>query len=166
MTKTNGRTARVCLIASGGGHLKQLHLLREAYSKYTNFLVTTRGFEDTQLLPGISVRYTVDDINEGRWRNPFRLCKVIVQFGWIFWKEKPQVLVSTGSGIAVPGFVLGRALRAKTIFIEAGARALSLSQAGRVCYLFADLFLVQYRAQQQRYPRAIYRGAIYDNLGE
>lgn len=167
MTKSDDQSqAKIGLIAARGGHLKQLLLLREAYSNYPCFLVTTRGAEDIPPTPEIRARYFVADINQRRWMNPFRLGRAFLQYAWIYWRERPKFLISTGPGIAVPGFVLGRLLQMKTIFIEAGARVVSLSQAGRLCYPFADLFLVQYRGLTQKYPRASYHGAIYDNLTE
>lgn len=167
MTGSNDQSrAKIGLIASRGGHLKQLLLLREAYSNYSCFLVTTRGAEDIPPTPEVSARYFVTDIDERRWMNPFRLSWAFLQYGWIYWRERPNFLISTGSGSAMPGFVLGRLLQMKTIFIEPGARVVSLSQAGRLCYLFAHLFLVQYRGLTQKYPRASYHGAIYDNLRE
>jgi len=167
MTRSNDqRRAKIGLIASRGGHLKQLLLLREAYSNYSCFLVTTGGVEDVPPTPQIGARYSVVDLDQGRWMNPFRLGWAFLQYGRIYWRERPNFLISTGAGSALPGFVLGRLLQMKTIFIEAGARVVTLSQAGRLCYLLADLFLVQYRGLAQKYPRASYHGAIYDNLTE
>jgi UDP-N-acetylglucosamine:LPS N-acetylglucosamine transferase len=167
MTKSNDQSrAKIGLIASRGGHLKQLLLLREAYSNYSCFLVTTGRAEDIPPAPEINARYFVADLDQRRWMNPFRLCWAFLQYGWIYWRERPNFLISTGAGSAVPGLVLGRLLQMKTIFIEAGARVVTLSQAGRLCYLFAHLFLVQYRGLTQKHPRASYHGAIYDNLTE
>ena len=146
--------------------MKQLLLLQEAYSNFPRFLVTTRGQGDIPPIRGISACYFVVDINQGRWRNPFRLGWAFLQYGWIYWRERPNLLISTGPGIAVPGFVLGRLLRMKTIFIESGSRMVSLSQSGRLCYLFADLFLVQNQGLAQKHSRASYHGILYENLAE
>ncbi|HMD83678.1 MAG TPA: PssD/Cps14F family polysaccharide biosynthesis glycosyltransferase [Terriglobia bacterium] len=167
MTRSNGQSrVKIGLIAARGGHMKQLLFLREAYSSYTCFLVTNRVAEDVAPTPEISARYFVADINQGKWTNPFRLCRIFLQYAWIYWREKPNFIISTGPGIAVPGFMLGRLLGVKTIFIESGARVVSLSHAGRLCYHLSDLFLVQNRALTQRYPRASYHGALYENLAE
>ncbi len=167
MTKSNDQSrAKIGLIAARGGHMKQLLLLREAYSSYPCFLVTNRGAGDIPPIPEFSACYFVADINQGRWMNPFLVCWAFLQYGWIYWRERPNFLISTGPGIAVPGFVLGRLLQMNTIFIESGARVVSLSQAGRLCYLFADLFLVQNRGLAQKYSRASYHGALYENLTE
>lgn len=163
---TNQMRIKVGLIASRGGHLRQMLFLKEAYSKYPCFLVTTRGSEEIPLPPEIRELYFVQNIDQGRWINPFHLCWAFVQYGWIYWRERPNFLISTGAGIAVPGFLLGGLLQMKMIFIEVGARVRSLSRAGSLCYRLAHLFLVQYPGLTEKYPRASYHGAVYDNLGD
>ena len=53
-------------------------------------------------------------------------------------------MISTGAGIAVPGFLAAKLLGIRTVYIESYARVESLSLAGKICYHLADRFLVQH----------------------
>ena len=162
----NHRPIRVGLVTSRGGHLKQLFLLREAYVGCRCFLVTTDGPEELQLGNLVQDNYFVNDLDEGRWCNPIRFLQSLIQYLRIFWKERPDFLISTGAGSVVPGFLLARLMDTKTIYIEAGARVRTLSKTGKICYRLAHIFLVQYPDLALKYPRAYHFGAIYENLRE
>jgi len=63
----------------------------------------------------------------------------------IFAKEKPSILFSTGSEIAIVPFYLGKLFfRAKLIFLETATRVYNLSFTAKVLYPICDLFLVQW----------------------
>ena len=50
--------------------------------------------------------------------------------------------------------VLGKLLGATTVFVETGG-TVELSLAGRLCYPFSDLFLVQWPEKLRTFPRAV-----------
>jgi UDP-N-acetylglucosamine:LPS N-acetylglucosamine transferase len=75
--------------------------------------------------------------------------------------EMPNVLVSTGSEIAIPFFVLAKVLRIRTIFVESCCRVKTASGTGRVVYPLADVFLVQWPQLLDVYgPKARYAGGL------
>jgi UDP-N-acetylglucosamine:LPS N-acetylglucosamine transferase len=86
-------------------------------------------------------------------RNFFLAIKVIL-------KERPTVLISTGAGICVPFFILGKLFSIKTIYIESMARICGLSLSGKLVYLFSDIFIVQWPQLAASYKKAVYKGQI------
>jgi hypothetical protein len=50
--------------------------------------------------------------------------------------------------------VLGKLMGASTVFVETGG-TVEPSLAGRLCYPFSDLFLVQWPEKLKAFPRAI-----------
>lgn len=162
----SSRDLTIGLISSRGGHLQQMLGIRDCYADQKHFLVTTPAPDVLQNIPGFQVCYCITDVNEGRWRSPVKFLRAMVEYRRIFRRERPRVVISTGSGIAVPGFLVARMLTVETIFVEAGARVDTLSKAGRLCYYLANLFLVQHRGLLKRYPRALYCGTIYQHLSD
>lgn len=156
---------RICFLSSGGGHFRQLCRLGELARTYDHFLITTRANRLARDPCPFKSKYFIEDLGTGRWKTrPNRLLSGPAKLFTILRREKPDLLISTGSGIAAPAFLAAKLLRIKTIYIEAFARVCSLSLAGKICYRLADLFLVQHPQLVENWPRARYGGALYDCL--
>jgi UDP-N-acetylglucosamine:LPS N-acetylglucosamine transferase len=86
----------------------------------------------------------------------------LFQFIWIFWKEKPSILFSTGAEIAVPAFYVGKIFfRTRLIYLETLTRVRVLSLTGKVLYPIVDLFLVQWpELLKKAGPKAVYGGRL------
>ena len=79
----------------------------------------------------------------------------------ILLRVRPDAVMTTGPGVAVPVCTVAKLLRRKVIFIETGSRVHALSATGRILYRFADLFLVQWEELLAVCPRAIYAGRLW-----
>lgn len=66
---------------------------------------------------------------------------------------RPELVVSSGAGVALPFFLLAKPLRIKTVFIEAYERIDAPSLTARLCYPLADLFCLQWDEQKRFFPR-------------
>ena len=147
---------KIAIICSSGGHLFQLFRLREAFQDYPRFWVTFLT-EDAQVLlkdEKLYCAYSPTNRNAVNFfRNLFLALKLI-------WKERPTVMISTGAGVAVPFFYLGRLMGIKTIFLETLARIDDLSLSGKLIYPVADHFLVQWADLARRYRKAVYAGKV------
>ncbi|GGL57024.1 hypothetical protein GCM10014719_68020 [Planomonospora parontospora subsp. antibiotica] len=75
-------------------------------------------------------------------------------------RYRPDVVVTTGAGVAYPFFLLGRLYGARTVYLEVYDRIDSGTLTGRLCYPLADLFLLQWPEQQRRYPRGVVVGQL------
>ena len=69
-------------------------------------------------------------------------------------RQRPDVIVSTGAGVAVPFLLLGKLFGCKTVFIESVTRIETLSLSARLVRPFLDILYVHWPQLQRRYPRA------------
>jgi UDP-N-acetylglucosamine:LPS N-acetylglucosamine transferase len=129
----------VLAVASSGGHWIQLRRLLPAFSGYDVAYLTThaghRGEVSSERF------YTVGDAN--RW-NKLALVRTALKVLWIVMRERPAVVVSTG---AAPGYLairFGKALGARTVWIDSIANVEELSMSGRMASSTADLCLTQW----------------------
>ena len=90
-----------------------------------------------------------------------RTVKMFFEQFKIFLKEKPEVIITTGAGVAIPMCVIAKIFRKKIIYIESFARIDTPNKTGRFIYKFADLFIVQWEELKKYYPKAVYGGWIY-----
>jgi beta-1,4-N-acetylglucosaminyltransferase len=147
---------KIALIGSHGGHLSELIQLLPAFDGFNYFIITYHSPRDEEIKK-LSHSYFMENIGT----NPFLLVRAFFWAFKILLTEKPQVLVSTGSEIAIPFFILGKLLRKKTIFIEGYFRVNDLSKTGRIVYGFADIFLVQWpELLKECGKKARYEGAV------
>ncbi len=147
---------KVLVICSHGGHLTELLELLEAFEGYDLTFVTYHSSRD----PEVRSRgraYFLRNIG----KNPVRMGLAFLSALYIILRERPRVIVSTGSEIAIPFFWVGKLLRRRNIFIETCARVTNPSFTGRMVYPVSDLFLVQWEKLLDSYgPGARYRGSV------
>jgi len=128
---------KIALVCSHGGHLTEMLYLMEAFEGHDVFFVT---YDNPRTRALKYRKYLLKNIGT----NPFRMIVALVKFLVIFKKERPKLVVSTGSEIAIPAFIIAKFLGIKTIFIESWCRVRTKSGTGRILYYIADLFLVQW----------------------
>jgi UDP-N-acetylglucosamine:LPS N-acetylglucosamine transferase len=163
------KSIRLALIAAGGGHLREMLSLRPAFEPHDHFLITSpesRGCTEIGLFARC---YFLCNTGGGRWKTqPVRFILNFFQslgaYLRIFLFERPDCVISTGSGVAVPGFLIARVFCIRTIYVESYARVNSLSLTGRLCYALSDLFFVQHRCLADKFGRAVYAGSLYEYL--
>lgn len=68
-------------------------------------------------------------------------------------RHRPDVVVSSGAGVAVPFFVVGRLRGAKTVFLEVYDRIDLPTMTGKLCQPLSTLFLLQWEDQKRFYRR-------------
>jgi beta-1,4-N-acetylglucosaminyltransferase len=148
------RNRKIGLICSPGGHFTEILQLLEAFEGHPSFLVTykekaTLERENTYYMRNLA-------------RSPIALIMGVLKILLIFLKERPDILFSTGSEIAIPSFYFGKFLfRTKLIYLECSAQVYQPSMTGRCVYPITDLFLVQWEPLLKRYgPKAKYVGGL------
>lgn len=72
----------------------------------------------------------------------------------IYFKYRPSVIISTGSGISISLFILGKIMGSKTIYIESGSRIYFPSKTGRLLYYFSNHFIIQSEFLKPFFPKA------------
>ena len=86
--------------------------------------------------------------------NSFRALKI-----WI--KERPDFVITTGTMVAYPFYLLSIIFRKKFIYIETFGRADMPTKAGKMMEKHSALFIVQWESQVKHYKKAIYGGCLY-----
>ncbi len=148
------------LAASNGGHLKQLHRLRDRLDGVSGPFewVTFDTPQSRSLLEGETVHY-VPFIGG---RDPRNVARNLPYARRIVGKDV-DALISTGSAIALPYFSVGRARRRRCHWIESAARMEGPSLTGRIVSRIPGVNLY---AQYESWAggRWNFRGSVFDSF--
>lgn len=150
---------KIAYIASSGGHLEQLMMLRPLMERYESCVITEKTAYKAS--PTGQTTYYVQQVNRHEWAFLPKMAVIVCKSLYIFLKEKPDVVVSTGALAAIPFCLIAKLFGKKLIFIESFAKVTSGNLTGKFLYRFADRFYVQWESMLKVYPKAIYRGGIY-----
>lgn len=145
------------IITSRGGHLFQLMQINNFFKKHNRFWVGFGG-EDTKHYLKKEIVYYAFYPESRNIINAFKNLFLAIK---LFNKERPTHLISSGAGVAVPFFVIGKLLfKTKLIFIEPFDFIAYPSLTGKILYNFVDLFLVQHKVQKKWFKKAKYWGSL------
>lgn len=145
---------KIALICSYGGHLTQTLRLMDAFEGQEVFFITYENIITQELEHN---KYLLKNIG----LNPLKMFDASIKIFKILLKEKPDIIVSTGSEIAIPSIILSKLLKIKTIYIESWSRINNKSGTGRIVYYFSDVFLVQWPELLKHYgKKAQFRGSV------
>ena len=151
------KSDKVCLVGSSGGHLTHLYLLKPFWEEKERFWVTFGKDDAKSILEDEKMYECYFPTNrniKNLIKNTFLAIKIIR-------KEKPKLIISSGAGVAVPFFYIGKIFGAKTIFIEVFDRMDKPTMTGKLVYPVADIFIVQWEEMKKVYPKAINLGGIF-----
>jgi len=154
--KKHNRKPRLCLVSSSGGHWEQLQKLQPLIDKYDGFMVT----EKTQFEAKMAKYFMIQtDLKDKLMPIKMLINAVRTLFIWI--KERPDFVITTGTMVAYPFYLLAVLFHKKFIFIETFGRANMPTVAGKKMEKHSDLFIVQWESQKKHYKKAIYGGCLY-----
>lgn len=153
---TKRRLPRLCFVASSGGHWEQLKKFKPLVDKYEGFFVT----EKTEFKEPLATYL----VHQTDLRDKLMLIKMLIntiQAIRIWFKEKPDFVITTGTMVAYPFYLLSILFKKKFVFVETFGRADMPTVAGRMMEKHSDLFIVQWEKQKKYYKKAIYGGCLY-----
>lgn len=153
--KKNSR-AKLCLISSSGGHWEQLQKLQPLLDKYEGFYATEKTQFKAEKAKYLLLQTDLKDKLMILKMTYNTLCAIFI---WI--KEKPNLVITTGTIVAYPFYILAIIFHKKFIFIETFGRANMPTVAGRMMEKHSDIFIVQWESQKRFYKKAIYGGCLY-----
>lgn len=142
---------RLLLVCSSGGHFKGLWQLRPFWCLHQRSWVTFDTASTRAALGGEPVVWAHSPTN----RNLPNLLRNALLSWKVLRHSRPDVVLSTGAGVAVPFLVLGKLLGCRTVFVESITRIETLSLSARLALPFLDLLYVHWPQLQLRYPRAV-----------
>ena len=126
----------------------------QAWAHEPDVCVSTLDFDNA---PTAVVQYVIGECNRNQLARVFgvlyRSFKIVV-------KERPTLVVTTGSmPLAVFG-LLAKCFGSRLVWIDSISQIDDISMSGRLVMRFADLFFVQWPDLEKKYPKAIYRGEL------
>lgn len=130
--------------------------LEPAYAGAERSWATLHGPDSDYLLAEEAVDYCHGPTN----RSLLNLLRNVVSAWRVLRRRRPDAILSTGAGLAVPFFLLGRLLRIRLVYVESVTRTESISLSGRLVYPLAHRFFAQWPAAAERLRRAEFEGAV------
>ena len=148
---------KVCFVGSSGGHLTHLYMLKPFWENKERFWATFDKEDARSLLAGevlYPVYYPSNRSIKALIINTFRAIKILR-------REHPDLIISTGAAPAIPFFLIGKLMGAKTVYIEVFDRIDKPTITGKLCYPVTDRFIVQWEEMKRVYPKAVNLGSIF-----
>lgn len=158
-----GRSSRnkICFIASGGGHLRQLLQLAPLQEEFPYYFVTEKTSLGESLVADHRTHFVphfafgqrkTDGILPFIWSG----VKNAVMSTIHFMRENPDIVITSGAGAAFVTVVWARLLRKRIIYIESIARVTEVSLFGRLAAKHAGLCIVQWPSMVEHLEGATY----------
>lgn len=143
---------KIGIISSPGGHIFQLIQIMPILKKFDRFWITKNEIDTKYYLKKEKIYYAFFPES----RNFINLIKNTFLAFKILKKEKPKILISSGAGIAIPFFIVGKIFfKTKLVFIEPYDFVAYPSLTGKILYNLVDIFIIQHKIQKKWYKKAI-----------
>lgn len=148
---------RLMLIASSGGHIFEMFCLKEFWQDKDHFWVSF----DTS-----DAKYLLKDEKEVYWaahptvRNIPNLLRNLMLAQRLLRKNRPDMILTTGSGVAAPFLWLAKPLGIPTVFVESITRITEISLTANMVRPFVTKMLVQWPELVEKYPGVEHHGRI------
>jgi UDP-N-acetylglucosamine:LPS N-acetylglucosamine transferase len=149
-------SGRVLLVGSSGGHLAQLLALAPLWPRENRHWVTFDTADAVSQLVAEDVTWA----HHPTTRHLPNLARNSALARRVLAEHKPDVVVSTGAGVAYPFFVMARVKKIPTVYVEVYDRIDSRTVTGRLCRPVSSVFCVQWEEQQRMYPGSVLVGPL------
>ncbi|MFW9848201.1 MAG: hypothetical protein ACFFF4_03625 [Candidatus Thorarchaeota archaeon] len=153
---------KVMFVTGSGGHTKRSIQLSEKITADKIFVVP---FESELTKQKVGSNYI--SVISPRYQAKSNLILTIIRTLFLFLHglliliiTRPNVVISTGSGLTYPIFMMAKFLRIKTIYIESPSRVYRPSKAGALLLGKVDLWLSSWPELARRYEGVEYMGMI------
>jgi beta-1,4-N-acetylglucosaminyltransferase len=153
----SGAPRRLLLIASSGGHIFEMFCLKDFWGDKDRAWVS---------FPTADAKYLLRDEKEVHWaahptvRNVPNLLRNLVLAERLLRTIRPDMILTTGSGVAAPFLWLARLRGIPTVFVESITRITEISLTARMVKPFTTRMLVQWPELVARYPGVEHHGRI------
>jgi hypothetical protein len=148
---------RVLLVSSSGGVLLDLVGLRPWWSRHHVHWAVVRA-PDTEAAVADMPRTWVDEHVAGR---PLSRLGGVRDAARVLRAVRPDIIVSAGSGAAVPFFVVARLRGIPTFWISTLNLVRTPGLAARICARIATTVIVQRQSMRSAHPGALLVGELY-----
>jgi UDP-N-acetylglucosamine:LPS N-acetylglucosamine transferase len=148
---------RVLLVSSSGGVLPDLLALRPWWGRYDASWVAVDAPDTRELLADERVRWA-PELSPSR---PDRVLAAVPAARAALTTAKIDLLVSAGSGVAVPWFLAARTARVHAVWVETFNIVDRPGLAARLCARLASQVVVQRPHLLARHRRAVNVGELW-----
>lgn len=148
---------RVLLVSSSGGVLPDLLALEPWWGRYDSRWVAVDAPDTRELLAGRDVRWA-PELSPGR---PGPVLAAVPAARRLLARGRIDLLVSAGSGVAVPYFLAARTAGVRTVWVETFNIVASAGLAARLCARLATHVAVQRPELLTRHRRAVNVGELW-----
>ena len=148
---------RVLLVSSSGGVLPDLLALRPWWARYDASWVAVDAPDTRELLAGERVRWT-SELSPGR---PDRVLAAVPAARAALRASRVDLVVSAGSGVAVPWFLAARTAGVRAVWVETFNIVDRAGLAARLCARLASQVVVQRPHLLARHRRAVDVGELW-----
>jgi UDP-N-acetylglucosamine transferase subunit ALG13 len=145
---------RILLVTSSGGHFQLMQTLARYWERFPDRLWATFENKTTRtMLKGENVVWAHSPTN----RNIPNLIRNKVLAYRTIRRYRPNVILTTGAGVAVPFLLLGRFMGCQTVFVESITRVRDLSLSAKILRSVRaiETLVVQHRELGERYREAV-----------
>jgi beta-1,4-N-acetylglucosaminyltransferase len=130
--------------------------LKPAWDGFDRVWATLAGADVDYLLAGEQVTIAHGPTN----RSPAKAIRNLAVAWKLIRSHRPEAILSTGAGLSVPFFLVGKLLGVRLVYVESVTRTETISLSGRLVYPLADRFFTQWPQSAATRRRAEYAGAI------
>ena len=154
---------RVLFVLGSGGHTTRGLILSNQIGAENYFIVpweseVTKQKVGKNYFSVISPRFRAKD---NRIMTALRTIFLFLQSFMILFYVRPNIVISTGSGLTIPPFLLAAFFRIRTIYIESPSRVYYPSMAGKILIGKTSLWLSSWPELAERYEGVEYKGMIF-----
>jgi UDP-N-acetylglucosamine:LPS N-acetylglucosamine transferase len=147
---------KVLAIASPGGHWIQLNKICNPLEDRFDMVYVTPVAQYTSAVKNSRRTLTISDASAD---SKHKLIPLAFQLLWIFIKERPTAIISTGAAPGTIAFLMAKFLPIKTIWVDSIANISQLSRSGRMVQKHADMVITQWEHLSDG-ENIIYKGSI------
>ena len=154
---------KVIFISSTGGHLNELMQFKSIFNKYDYYIITEKDKVNMNLVEEYKEKifFLPYGTRAKIFTYIFKYFFLCLKTVYLYFKIRPDAIVTTGTHTAGPMCIMGKIFRSKVIYIETYANRNTKTVTGKLIYPIADLFIVQWEEMLKLYPKAKYGGSIY-----
>ena len=148
---------RVLLVSSSGGVLLDLLALEPWWRRQDRVWAAVRAVDAQSALAGERV-YWIRDCSLAR---PVGIVPGLVEAAKILRPERPALVLSAGSGPAIPFFLLARIVRTPAFWLSTLNLLATPGISARICSRLASRVLLQRDSMRAAHPQGVVIGELY-----
>lgn len=156
----------IALVSSQGGHAGQMRLLFTPDvlgSHKAIFITESESAPRTMKRKGFQQKYPAYYLEKDHLLtlNPIAYLKSVRDLYRLFKRHAISLVVTNGAQLSITAAIAARLQNIPLVFIDTVVRVKTPNWSARVCYYFADMFIVQHASMRAAYGRrALYPGEI------